>query len=262
MNILFLGDLVSPASIDVVTKMLRKIKQEHRPDLVIADGENIHTRNGITQTQYEALRMAGVDVVTLGNHAWDHNKIYEFIDDQPMLLRPYNYPPGTPGRGICLTEAAYRQVAVVVAMGNVHVSHLPSPFLDIERVIEDLRAEGVHHIIVEIHAEASAEKMALGYYLDGRVSAVLGTHTHVATADARILPQGTAYQTDVGMTGPLHSVIGMDIDIAIQRFTTQRHVRYAQPETNEYIFNGTMLRLDDTGLCVDITRITDTVRLD
>lgn len=261
MNVLFLGDLVSPAAIDVASLMLRKLRRELKLDLVIAEGENIHTRNGITESQYEALRMAGVDVVTLGNHAWDQTKIYDFIDDHPTLIRPFNYPPETPGRGVCITEAAHRQVAVIVAMGNVHISHLPSPFLGIDALIQDLHAEGVRHIIVDIHAEASAEKMAMGYYLDGHVSAVLGTHTHVATADEQILPQGTGYQTDVGMTGAKHSVIGMAIDVAIQRFVTQRHVRYAQPKTEDYLFNATFLQLDDQGACTSIKRIQENLRL-
>lgn len=255
MKILFLGDLVSPKAIQAAETMIRKIRREKSIDIVIANAENVHSRNGLKREQFDALRMAGIDVVTLGNHAWDNDKIYDFIDDHPMLVRPFNFPPGSPGQGVYITDAAHRQLAVVVAMGNIYVSTLPSPFLGIDAILEELENEGVRHIIVEIHAEASAEKTAFAHYLDGRVSAVLGTHTHVPTADERILPGGTAFQTDVGMTGPYHSVIGMDADLSMKRFLTQRRVRYEQAETDDYIFNAVYLELNDSGQATYIERI-------
>lgn len=255
MNILFIGDMVAPQSIDVVRRLLRKLQREQNIDLVIANGENIHTHNGLNKRQYEELLNAGIDVVTLGNHCWDQPQIYHFIDEVDRLVRPFNYPPGTPGVGWRVLDAAHRQVAVVAALGNVALSTLTSPFQQIKDVIKKLHEDGIRHIIVDIHAEATSEKIALGYFLDGQVSAVLGTHTHVPTADARILPQGTAYQTDVGMTGPYESVIGMTIDASVARFVTQRRVRYEQESEGPFIFCATLITLDDNGHAVAITPI-------
>lgn len=261
MRILYMGDLVSPKAIEVVDRMLRRLRREQSIDLVVCNAENVHHRNGIKREQYEHLRQIGVDVITLGNHAWDQEQVTHFIDESPDLIRPFNYPPDTPGKGHYVIECCHREVAVLVAMGNVGVSHLPSPFLGIDEEVARLKADGVRHILVEIHAEATAEKAALAYYLDGRVGAVLGTHTHVPTADARILPKGTGFQTDIGMVGPYNSVIGMDKDASIARFRTQRRVRYQQPETDHYIFNANFLELDKEGLCQSMMRIQEQVTL-
>lgn len=247
MRVLFIGDMVTPDAIDMAARCIRMIKKETEVDLVIANGENIHTQNGLNLKQYEKLKSIGVDVVTLGNHAWNQAQIYHFIDENEDIVRPFNFPPDTPGRGWTVTEAKHRQLAVVVAMGNVYMSTLTSPFQDIMQVVDDLKAQGIKTIIVEMHAEATSEKVAMGRYLDGKVSAVLGTHTHIPTADTQILPGGTAYQTDLGMVGPEASVLGMKIESSINRFITQRHVRYQQSEDSHFLFQGVLLDIDNDG---------------
>ena len=254
MNILFIGDLVSPKAIEVVSRAIVSLKKERAIDFVIANGENIHSHNGINESQFKDLLYSGVDVITLGNHTWDQKAVYQFIDDE-RIVRPFNYPKNAPGSGYRVFYVNHRMVAVVVAMGNVNISTLESPFLGIEKIILDLKEEGINHIIVEIHAEATAEKCAFGYFLDGKVSAVLGTHTHIPTADEMILEKGTAYQTDVGMVGPKNSVIGMEVDRSISRFTTQRRVNYKQAEDELYEFNAVLITLDEMGKCSLIERI-------
>lgn len=262
MNILFIGDMVTPDSIEMAQRSIRRLKKKHTIDLIIANGENIHTQNGLNLKQYEQLKGIGVDVVTLGNHAWNQAQIYHFIDENDDIVRPFNFPPATPGRGWTLTEANHRSVAVIVAMGNVYMSTLTSPFQDIMQVVDDLHAQGVKHIIVDMHAEATSEKLAMGYYLDGKVSAVLGTHTHVPTADTTILPKGTAYQTDVGMVGPVESVLGMKVENSINRFVTQRRVKYQQSEDEHFLFQAVLLELDGDGKAVHIERIEERMTIE
>lgn len=261
MHILYMGDLVSPKAIDVVDRMVRKLRRDYPIDLVVCNAENVHRRNGIKKDHYDRLRAIGIDVMTLGNHAWDQDQVTDFIDECPDLIRPFNYPPDTPGQGSVVVDCCHRQVGIIVAMGNVGVSHLPSPFVGIDAEIDRLKSQGVRHIIVEIHAEATAEKGALAYYLDGRVGAVLGSHTHIPTADERILPKGTGFQTDIGMVGPWDSVIGMAKEASIARFRTQRKVRYAQADSDTYIFNANLLELDREGLCASMVRIQEKVVL-
>ena len=255
MKILFIGDMVTPDAIEAAARGIRQLRQEQPIDLVIANGENIHTQNGLNLKQYQQLKRIGVDVVTLGNHAWNQPQIYHFIDDNEDIVRPFNYPPDTPGRGYTITEADHRPVAVVVAMGNVYVSTLTSPFQDIMALIDALHAQGVKTIIVDMHAEATSEKLAFARYLDGKVSAVLGTHTHIPTADTQILPLGTAYQTDVGMVGPVNSVIGMKVEASINRFLTQRRVKFQQSEDSDFLFQAVLLTIDGEGRVTDIERV-------
>ena len=255
MKILFIGDMVTPDSIGMASRCIRQLKKEQPIDLVIANGENIHTQNGLNLKQYQQLKNAGVDVVTLGNHAWNQPQIYHFIDENEDIVRPFNYPPDTPGRGWTITEANHRQVAVVVAMGNVYVSTLTSPFQDIMAIVDKLHGQGVKTIIVDMHAEATSEKLAFARYLDGKVSAVLGTHTHIPTADTQILPAGTAYQTDVGMVGPVDSVIGMKVEASINRFLTQRRVKFQQSDDPQFVFQAVLIEIDSEGRAVAIERI-------
>lgn len=254
MKLLFVGDLVSPRAIAVLSRALLELKQTETIDLVIANGENIHAHNGISEQQFHDLLHAGADIVTLGNHTWDQKAVYHFIDDE-RIVRPFNYPPSAPGAGYRIAYAKNRMVAVIVAMGNVNISTLESPFIQIDALIDEVSALGAKHIIVEIHAEATAEKRAFGFYLDGKVSAILGTHTHVPTADEMILPKGSAYQTDVGMVGPKDSVIGMEKERSILRFTSQRRVNYKQAEDESYEFNAVLIELDDEGKAVSINRV-------
>lgn len=254
MKILFVGDLVSPKAIEVLNKAILELKKTESIDLVIANGENIHAHNGISESQFQDLLYAGADIVTLGNHTWDQKAVYHFIEDE-RLVRPFNYPLTAPGKGYRITYAKNRIVAVISAMGNVNISTLESPFIGIDGLIDEVKRLGAKHIIVEIHAEATAEKRAFGFYLDGKVSAVLGTHTHVPTADEMILPKGTAYQTDVGMVGPKHSVIGMETERSIARFITQRRVNYKQAEDTHYEFNAILIELDNDGKAINVKRI-------
>ncbi len=255
MKIVFIGDIVGECGKKMALKTLRKLRQEEKIDMVIANGENIAERNGITRALFEELSFAGVDVVTMGNHTWDAREILQFIDETDRLIRPVNYPEGTPGRGYTIFDTGRAQVAVVNILGNVNISTLPSPFAVIDQVLADIKAQGARHIIIDLHAEATSEKIAFGYYMDGQVSAVIGTHTHVQTADEKILEYGTAYISDAGMTGPYTSVLGVRKEISVQRFVTQLPVRFEQA-TGRAQFNGVLLTLDDqTGLATAIRRL-------
>ena len=261
MNILFIGDMVTPDSIEVVSIVLRRLRKTHKIDLVIANAENIHTHNGLNLNQYNEVKRVGVDVVTLGNHAWDQPQIYHFIDENEDIVRPFNLPPDTPGRGWTIAEACHRQVAVIAAIGNVYVSTATSPFQDIHALVARLHEDGIHNIIIDMHAEATSEKVAFGRYLDGCVSAVIGTHTHIPTADTVILPQGTSYQTDAGMVGPVDSVIGMRTDLSIARFVTQRRVSFKQSEDRHYLFQGVLVEVGEDGFSRSIKRIDERVTM-
>lgn len=262
MKILFIGDMVTPDSIEAASRVLRRLRAKEKIDLVIANGENIHTHNGLNLNQYNGLKHIGIDVVTLGNHAWNQPQIYHFIDENEDIVRPFNYPPNTPGRGYTITEANHRPVAVIVAMGNVFMNPMTSPFQDIMSVVEDIKAKEVKTIIVEMHAEATSEKVAFGRYLAGHVSAVLGTHTHIPTADTCILDEKTAYQTDVGMVGPENSVIGMKTDVSITKFLTQRRVKFQQSEDSNFVFQGVLLEIDNEGCTQSIERVDERVIID
>lgn len=234
---------------------LGRLKRQHGADLVIVNGENAAERNGITEKQFHALCFAGADVVTLGNHAWANQEIYNFIDREDAIIRPANYPAGTPGRGYTIVDMGRVQVAVVNLLGNVYVSTLPSPFTMIDDLLNEIKQQGVRHIIIDFHAEATSEKIAFAHYVDGRVSAVLGTHTHVQTADACVLPKGTAYISDVGMTGAIHSVLGVKTELSVQQFVTQIPVRFQHAEGDARLCAAVVELDDKTGLAKSITPV-------
>lgn len=240
---------------DKATQELGRLKRQYGADLVIVNGENAAERNGITEKQFRDLRFAGADVVTLGNHAWANQEIYNFIDREDAIIRPLNYPAGTPGKGYTIVDMGRVQVAVVNLLGNVFVSSLPSPFTMIDDLLKDLKQQGVRHIIIDLHAEATSEKIAFANYVDGHASAVLGTHTHVQTADACVLPKGTAYISDVGMTGAVHSVLGVKTELSVQQFVTQIPVRFQHAE-GEAKLCAVVVELDDkTGMAKSILPI-------
>lgn len=240
---------------DKATQELGRLKRQYGADLVIVNGENAAERNGITEKQFRDLRFAGADVVTLGNHAWANQEIYNFIDREDAIIRPLNYPAGTPGKGYTIVDMGRVQVAVVNLLGNVFVSSLPSPFTMIDDLLKDLKQQGVRHIIIDLHAEATSEKIAFANYVDGRASAVLGTHTHVQTADACVLPKGTAYISDVGMTGAVHSVLGVKTELSVQQFVTQIPVRFQHAEGVAKLC-AVVVELDDkTGMAKSILPI-------
>jgi hypothetical protein len=246
--ILAIGDIVGRPGRRAVSQLLPGLRQQYGSDLVIANGENAAGGLGLTPTTAKELFDAGVDVLTSGNHIWAQKEIIPYLDGDMPILRPLNYPPGVPGKGYTVIG----QVAVVNLMGRTFMGDFDCPFRAMDQLLTELESP---IIIVDFHAEATSEKVAMGRYLDGRVSAVLGTHTHVGTIDAQLLPHGTAYVTDIGMTGPIDSVIGDDTEAVIQRFLTQmpHHLSVGKGKT---AFNAVLVRVaDDTGRAISIERI-------
>ena len=221
MRILFIGDVFGRPGRDALVNWLPGFREEREVDFVVANGEN--TANGAGITSKIALRLlgAGVDVLTTGNHVWRQKEVYGFLASDDRIVRPANYPPGAPGRGLTVRPArSGEEVAVINLAGELYLNTGMSPFRIVDRLVDEA-ATMADTIVVDIHAEATSEKVAMGHHLDGRVSAVVGTHTHVQTSDGRVLPGGTAYLTDVGMTGPMESVIGVRKDIILKRFLTE-----------------------------------------
>jgi len=255
MNILFIGDIVGRPGRELVRRGLRGLVQHHDVDLVIANVENAAAGFGLTRDIGDSLVDAGVDVMTSGNHIWDKKEVLEYMPAEPRLLRPANYPAGAPGRGSYVAQTGDgRAVGVVNIMGRVFMLQIDDPFAVVLREIEAIRHR-TRVIIVDFHAEATSEKTAMGWHLDGKVTAVLGTHTHVQTADERILPHGTAYLTDAGMTGPHDSIIGMDKEPSLARFLTGMPVKF-EPAAGNARLNGALIEADDkTGRATRITRV-------
>ena len=256
MKLLFIGDIVGRPGRDLVRRHVKALAAAQGVDLVIANGENAAGGAGITRDNTIEILAAGVDVITSGNHVWDKRETLEFIGKEPRLIRPANYPAGTPGLGshVVTTRTGVR-VGVINVMGRVFLHALDEPFRAAEREIERVRNEGAQVIFIDIHAETTSEKMALGWFLDGKVAAVVGTHTHVQTADERILPGGTAYLTDVGMTGPHDGVIGMDRVAVIARFISGLPVRF-EPASGDARLHGVTITADPvTGKATAIERV-------
>ena len=256
MKLLFLGDIVGRPGRDLVRRHVRALAGRHRADLVIANGENAAGGAGITRDNMLEILAAGVDVITTGNHVWDKRETLEFIGNEPRLIRPANYPAGTPGLGsyVATTKSGDR-VGVINVMGRVFLQAIDDPFRVAEREIERVKADGAQVIFVDIHAETTSEKLALSYFLDGKVSAVIGTHTHVQTADERILPGGTACLTDVGMTGPHDGVIGIEKSAIIARFMTGLPGRF-ETATGDPRLNAVVIDVDAaTGHATQIERL-------
>jgi hypothetical protein len=231
------------------------LKKEFNLDFVIANGENAAGGKGITEDTARELFSYGVDVLTMGNHVWNKREAFEYIDRERRIVRPANYPPGVPGLGHAVYDARGKiAVGVINLAGRIFLQPIDCPFRKADQILSGLK-DKARIVIVDFHAEATSEKVAMGWYLSGRVSAVVGTHTHVQTADDRILPGGTAYITDLGMTGPSDSVIGVKKDVAIQKFTTQipQHFEVA---AGPFQFNGVIIDIEeDTGEAVSIKRI-------
>lgn len=250
MRILMVGDVIGRPGRRAAQVLLPNLRQEYSIDLVIANGENAAGGLGLTRETAEELFASGIDVITSGNHIWDHKEIIPSLDSELAILRPLNYPPGIPGRGY-LTKG---KVLVVNLLGRTFIGNFDCPFRAMDQLLEEL-VDKPPVIIADFHAEATSEKVAMGRYLDGRVSAVLGTHTHVGTIDARLLPEGTAYITDVGMTGPLDSVIGDDADAVIRRFLTQLPHRLSVGK-GSVVLNSVLVEVEEsTGVAKSIVRI-------
>jgi metallophosphoesterase (TIGR00282 family) len=251
MKILAIGDIIGKPGRDAVKALLSELKRTYCPDLIFANGENTAGGIGITPATADELFNLGIDVITTGNHVWAQKEIQEYLKGPKAIIRPLNYPPDTPGRGYLTQDGT----ACVNLIGRTYMNAYDCPFRTMDRLLAEL-PQDIKVIIVDFHAEATSEKMAMGRYLDGRVSAVLGTHTHVATADAQVFPGGTAYVTDIGMVGPKESVIGDDAKGVIDRFLTQIPRRLSVAADRHIIFNGVLLDVDEaTGKARGIERI-------
>jgi len=259
LNILVIADIVGRPGRRAIKGLLPGLQKEKNIDFVIANAENAAGGRGLTRQVMNELLGSGIDVLTMGNHVWDNKEIYSFVDDEFRLIRPVNFPPYCPGQGYHVyTGGINKKIAVINAMGRVFLSPLDCPFRTVEQVVEEVK-ELSDIIIIDFHAEATSEKLAMGYYLDGKVTAVLGTHTHIQTADERILPGGTAYITDLGMTGPQESILGMDKDMVINKIIYQRPVRL-EVAGGTAILQGVILRIDDSNNQVqEIIRINSTL---
>jgi metallophosphoesterase (TIGR00282 family) len=255
MKLLFIGDVVGRPGRELLRRGLRQLVEHHAADLVIANVENSAAGFGITKDIGDTFLEWGVDVMTSGNHVFDKKESHDYIATERRMLRPANYPPGVPGRGSYLAQTGDgRAVGVVNVMGRVFMTPIDDPFQVVLREIEALRGR-TKIILVDFHAEATSEKVAMGWHLDGKVTLVVGTHTHVQTADDRILPKGTAYLTDAGMTGPHDSIIGMETDPSLARFLTSMPSRF-EPASGNPRLNGVVVEADEkTGRALTITRI-------
>lgn len=257
LHVMMIGDIVGRPGRRMVREMVRKYRRKYKLDFVIANGENAAGGNGLTNEIAHELFEAEINVITMGNHTWDKKEILQFIEHESALLRPANYPPGTPGKGwgVFRLNSGFK-IGIINLSGRVFLQPLDCPFRMARSLAQSIRKE-TPVILIDFHAEATSEKIAFGWYMDGLVSAVVGTHTHVQTADERILPQGTGYITDVGMTGPRDSTLGVQNDLVIEKFLTQMPVRF-EVAAGIAQLNGLYLAIDElTGKTVKIERIQD-----
>jgi len=255
MKVLFIGDIVGSSGRDIVKALLPKIKARYAIDITVANGENMAGGFGVTPDSYQEVMQAGVDIMTGGNHSFDKKEAYPLLQDEPYLLRPDNYPPEQPGKGWCLyTNSKGQKLGVINLMGRTFMDPLDCPFRRATELVEKLKSQ-TKCILVDFHAEASSEKMAMGWHMDGKASFVVGTHTHVQTADERILHHGTAFLTDSGMTGPYDSVIGVKKEIILNRFIYKRGARFEVASENPWLC-GAVVEIDpSTGHALSITRL-------
>jgi metallophosphoesterase (TIGR00282 family) len=254
MNILMIGDVFGDPGRAAVARLVPRLRQEHAIDFCVINVENAAGGSGVTPAMARQFLEQGADVMTSGNHIWNRREIVEYITRENLLLRPANFPTGTPGVGAVTVKAGPHRVAVLNLMGRVFMSPIDCPFRKADELLPELRRE-TPIVLVDMHAEATSETVAMGWHLDGRVSAVVGTHRHVQTADERVLPGGTAYLTDLGMTGPTDGVIGVDREIILQRFLTQMPVRF-EPARGPAALHGAVIVVDpDSGRASDIRRL-------
>lgn len=253
MRVLMVGDVIGSPGRQAVSRLLPALRSGLRLALVVANGENSAGGRGLTRETCEDLIGAGVDIITSGNHVWVHREAETYLETDAPILRPLNYAQGVPGRGAMTIEIGGNLVRIINLMGSVHMDSLDNPFRSIDAYLHEVQRCPI--TLVDFHAEISSEKVAMGWHLDGRVSAVFGTHTHVPTADTRLLPAGTAVVTDVGMVGPTNSVIGTAVEPVLRRFLTQLPARFSVPP-GPVTFNSVMVDIDEsTGRCTSIERI-------
>jgi metallophosphoesterase (TIGR00282 family) len=253
MKLIFVGDVVAGLGRRTLAGLLPGLRELHRPDFVVVNGENAAGGVGITRKTALELFEMGADAITLGNHAYRHREVYEYLDQESRIVRPANYPKGSPGRGHTVVEAGGKRLGVINLSGQVFLSAVRSPFAEADALLADLRGRA-DAVLVDMHAEATSEKVAMGWHVDGRALACVGTHTHVPTADARVLPGGTAYVTDVGMTGPRGGVIGVKREQALERFLTLTHVRFETSDEDPWL-NAVLVEGDSEGLAVSIEQL-------
>ena len=244
MRIIAIGDVVSKQGCEYLRDTLPEIKREYSADAVIVNGENSAVGNGILPQSARHIFDSGADVITLGNHALRRQEIYDFLDENEFIIRPCNFHSSAPGRGSTILDMGSKRLGVINLQGVVYLDNNKNPFDAVDEEIEKLKAEGIKIILVDFHAEATSEKRGMGFYLDGRVSALFGTHTHVQTSDDQILPKGTGYITDLGMTGTYYSVLGVAPDRAIKKMRTNMPVRFAN-EDGECTVEGCFFEIDD-----------------
>lgn len=256
MKILAIGDVVSSQGCEYLRQELPKLKRELKIDAVIVNGENSAVGNGITPKSADYLLDCGADVITLGNHSLRRREIYDYLDDaNKPIIRPANYHKSAPGRGYFIIDKGSFQIAVINLQGIIYLDPIENPFSVIDGIIDEIKETGIKVILVDFHAEATSEKKAMGFYLDGRISALFGTHTHIQTSDNQILPQGTGYITDLGMTGTYYSVLGVDPECIIKKLKTALPVKF---ENNDgpCVLEGCLFEIDnETGKTVDTALI-------
>lgn len=256
MKILTIGDIVSSQGCDYLREALPSLKRELQADIVIANGENSAVGNGITPTSAESILGSGVDVITLGNHSLRRKEIYDYLDNSVNpIIRPANYHTSAPGKGYIIIDKGSYRVAVINLIGTVYMEPVTNPFSVIDGIIDEIKAQGVDITVIDFHAEATSEKKALAIYLDGLVSAVFGTHTHTQTSDAQILPCGTGFITDIGMTGPYYSVLGVKPECIIKKLKTGLPVRF-EAQDGPCVLEGCLFEIDrESGRTTDVTAI-------
>jgi 2',3'-cyclic-nucleotide 2'-phosphodiesterase len=258
-KILFVGDVVGGIGRRTLAALLPEIRNAHKPDFVVVNGENSAGGVGITQKTARELFEMGADAITLGNHAYRHREVYDLLDRDERIVRPANYPKGSPGRGHTVIEREGMRFGVVNLLGTVALQAARSPFAAADATLAELRGQA-DAILVDMHAEASSEKVAMGWHLDGRVTACIGTHTHVPTADARVLPGGTAYVTDVGMTGPRGGVIGVKRELALERFLSMTNLRFETSDEDPWL-NALLVAADGEGRATAVEQLLMPARL-
>jgi metallophosphoesterase (TIGR00282 family) len=258
-KLLFIGDVVGSVGRRTVAALLPHLREAHRPDFVVCNGENAAGGVGITEKTARELLELGADAITLGNHTYRHREVYGFLDTEPRIVRPSNYPKGSPGRGHTVVESNGLRLGVMNLSGTLFLEAVRSPFSEADAVLAELRGQS-DAVLLDMHAEATSEKVAMGWHVDGRATACLGTHTHVPTADARVLPGGTAYVTDVGMTGGRGGVIGVKRELALERFLTLTQVRFETADEDPWL-NAALVEADGSGRATSIEAVLAPARL-
>jgi len=252
-KLLFVGDVVGGLGRRTLAALLPGLREEHGPDFVVANGENAAGGVGITQKTARELLDLGIDALTLGNHAYRHSEVYGFLDREDRVVRPANYPKGSPGRGTTVVEAGGMRLGIANLSGTVFMQAARSAFSEADAAVAELE-DACDYLLVDMHCEATSEKVAMGWHLDGRVTACVGTHTHVPTADARVLPGGTAYVTDVGMTGPRGGVIGVKREQVLERFIRYTNVRFETSDEDPWL-NAVLVEADADGRATGIRQL-------